>query len=68
MQTKTPSEMTGLLKNKAAIMTVQRITVVISRRKKVLALEGVWLGVAPLDIRGSVAETAAVGQHCGIMI
>ena len=66
MQTKTLSETRSLLKNRAAMMTVQRITVVISRRKKICALEGAWLGTAPLDIRGRVTETAAKEQLCRI--
>jgi hypothetical protein len=44
------------------MMTVQRITVVISRRKKIFALEGVGAAAAALDIRQKIAEADAYRQ------
>ena len=53
MRRNTPSEISELPENIAAMITVQRITVVINRRRKTCALEGVWAGAAASDIRGN---------------
>lgn len=63
---KTPSETIALPENSATMMTVQRITVVISRRKKILAFEGVEAAGAASDIRKKIADQVARGQfECG---
>ncbi len=49
---KTPLEINSLRENIAARITVQRITVVISRRRKIFAFEGV--GTATSDIRSKL--------------
>src|SRR5579859_7639800 len=61
-KTKTPLETSGLPKNKAVMMTVQRITVVTSRRKKIFALEGVGAATAASGIHNKITEALAGGQ------
>jgi hypothetical protein len=46
----------------AARTTVQRITVVISRRKKTFAFVGVWAGAAASDIARKIAGAAAIAN------
>lgn len=42
--------------------TVQRITVVINRRKNIFAFEGVWVAATTSDIRAKIAGVAAVAN------
>jgi hypothetical protein len=58
----TPSETSELLENKAAMITVQRITVVISRRRKTCAREGDGTGAVVSDIRAKIAGMAPVAN------
>jgi len=62
MTRNTPSETSGLFENNAAMMTVQRITEVINRRKKTRALEGGVAGAAVSDIRAKVTGGAPVAN------
>jgi hypothetical protein len=58
----TPSEMSELLENNAAMITVQRITEVINRRKKTCAFEGDGAAAAVSDIRAKIAGTEPVAN------
>jgi hypothetical protein len=62
MRMKTPSEISRLLENKAARITVQRITVVISRRRNTRAFEGVWATTAVSDISKRLSGEAVVAN------
>jgi hypothetical protein len=62
MRRNTPSETSELLENKAAMITVQRITEVINRRRKIAAFEGVWAGAAASDISRKLAGVAALAN------
>jgi hypothetical protein len=62
MRRNTPSETSELLENKDAMITVQRITEVINRRRKIFAFEGVWAGAATSDIHGKIAEVCPVAN------
>jgi hypothetical protein len=59
---KTPPETIALLESRATRITVQRITVVISRRKKTFAFEGVWAGAAASGISRKLTGPAAVAN------
>jgi hypothetical protein len=59
---KTPLATNWCLENRAVMTTVQRITVVINRRKKTFAFEGVWVAAATSDIRAKIAGTVAVAN------
>ena len=65
MTRNTPSETSGLFENNAAMMTVQRITEVINRRKKTRALEG---GVAGGSRFGHSRESNRRGAGCQFSI
>jgi hypothetical protein len=62
MRRNTPSETSELPENKAARITVQRITEVISRRRKIAAFEGVWAGAAASDIRAKIAGAEPIAN------
>lgn len=51
----------ALLKNRPSRITVQRITVVINRRRNTCALEGVWAAAVASDMR---AEGNKGGDIC----
>ena len=51
MRMKTPLEMRVLVENKAAMMTVQRTTEVINRRRNTFDFEGVWVATTTSDMR-----------------
>ncbi len=57
---KTPLEINSLRENIAARITVQRITVVINRRRKIFAFEGV--GTAASDIRSKLTGVGTVAN------
>jgi hypothetical protein len=46
----------------AARITVQRITVVINRRRKIFAFEGVWASTTASDIRGKITGAAGIAN------
>ena len=58
---KSPLEINALLENNPARITVQRITVVINRRKNTCALEGVWAAAAASDMR---AQGSKCDNNC----
>jgi hypothetical protein len=58
---KTPSEISRLRENNAVRITVQRITVVINRRRNTCAFEGVWATTAVSDMR---PENNKGGRDC----
>ena len=55
MRTNTPVEINALPENKAVIITVQRITEVINRRRKTRPFEGDEAAAAVSDIRAKIA-------------
>src|ERR1035437_2194575 len=63
MRMKTPSEISRLLENKAARITVQRITVVINRRRNTRAFEGVWATTGVSDMRPENSKGDRNCQH-----
>jgi hypothetical protein len=62
MRRNTPSETSELVENKAAMITVQRITEVINRRRRIFAFEGVWAGATASDILVKIAGAAAIAN------
>src|SRR5579859_1126160 len=60
---KSPLEIIALLENNPARITVQRITVVINRRRNTCALEGVWAAAAASDMRAEGSKHGGKCQH-----
>ena len=54
--------MSALLENKAAMTTVQRITEVISRRRKTFAFEGVLARTTVSDIPAKLTSVGAIAN------
>jgi len=59
---KTPSAISRWLENKAVMITVQRITVVINRRRNTCAFEGIWVTTAVSDISQKLTGQPAVAN------
>ena len=62
MRRNTPLETRRFSENKAARITVQRITVVINRRRNTCAFEGVGAVPAASDMRRKIAGRAAIAN------